>query len=266
MNDQLTVDDPSEPNKPVIILVAPQMGENIGACARAMLNCGLSDMRLVKPRDGWPNPAAQAMAAGADDVLAKAQVFDSTREAVADLTRVYATTARHRDMLKPVVTPKYAAQETHEAAAGGGRVGFLFGAEKDGLDNSDVSLADAILSIPTNPSFSSFNIAQAVLLVAYEWFQAQADAPPNRLREPGDDDQPPRRETLDAFYDRLVVLLDERGYFRSPDLKERLIITLRNLITRMQANEQDLQTLHGVIVALARDPHGKPHNKLHDSH
>ncbi len=258
MNDQPTAHHPSNLTKPVIILVAPQMGENIGACARAMLNCSISELRLVRPRDGWPNPAATAMAAGADVVLEHTKVFETTREAIADLTRVYATTARHRDMVKPVVTPRQAAVESHAVSAEGGRVGYLFGAERDGLDNVDVALADAILSVPANPEFCSFNIAQAVLLVAYEWFQGQTDTPPRRLRMPGEDAAAPRRETIDAFFDKMIAALDERGYFRSPDLRDRLIISLRNLINRMEPNEQDIQTLHGVMVALARQPGSAP--------
>ena len=254
MNEQPAAIDPLDPTKPVIVLVAPQMGENIGACARAMLNCGVSELRLVRPRDGWPNPAATAMAAGADLVLEHTRVFDTTREAIADLTRVYATTARARDMVKPVVTPRQAAIEAHQVSAAGGRVGYLFGAERDGLDNVDVALADAILSVPANPGFCSFNIAQAVLLITYEWFQEQSDVPPRRLRMAGDDSAPPRRDTIDAFFDKMVASLDERGYFRSPDLRDRLIISLRNLINRMEPNEQDIQTLHGVMVALARRP------------
>ncbi|MEO0392114.1 MAG: RNA methyltransferase [Pseudomonadota bacterium] len=254
MNDHSSMPGGQAPVKPVIILVAPQMGENIGACARAMLNSGIADLRLVAPRDGWPNPAATAMAAGADAVLENAQVFATTREALADLTRVYATTARPRDMVKPVVTPRQAARESHEAAGQGGRVGYLFGPEADGLDNADVSLADAIITVPCNPDFSSFNIAQAVLLVAYEWFQEQSEQPARQLRDAGDDSNPPRRESLDAFFDRLIASLDERGYFRSPDLRERLVVSLRNLITRMEPNDQDIQTLHGVMVSLMRVP------------
>lgn len=240
--------------RPVIILVGPQMGENIGACARAMMNCGLDRLRLVAPRDGWPNPAANAMAAGADRVLEQARVFATTREAVADLHRVYATTARARDMVKPVLTPRGTAGEVVARAVAGERCGILFGPEKAGLENDDIALADAIVNVPLNPAFSSLNLAQAVLLLSYEWFQAQDVRPERVLGGVEPDIAPPNRAALDAFYDRLNGLLAERGYFRSPDMREKITQSLRNLFTRMEMNEQDLRTLHGVVVALSRTP------------
>ena len=164
--------------QPAIILVAPQLGENIGAVARAMLNCGLTDLRLVNPRDGWPNPAAEAMASGAVVVLEQARVFDTVEAAIADLQAVYATTARGRDMLKPVVTPRQAVTEIHQHSQIGQRCGILFGPERAGLSNEDLVYADAALMVPLHPGFSSLNLAQAVLLVAYEWFQAQDNTPP----------------------------------------------------------------------------------------
>src|SRR5690606_36009880 len=166
---------------PVIVLVEPQMGENIGAAARAMLNCGITELRLVNPRDGWPNPSAYVLASKADPVLDAASVFASTAEAVADLHRVYATTARHRDMMKEVVTPREAARRMRADEGQGHRVGILFGRERTGLDNDDVALAHTAMSVPLNPGFSSLNLAQAVLLLGYEWFTAGDDTPPSRM-------------------------------------------------------------------------------------
>ena len=159
---------------PVVVLVRPQLGENIGACARAMLNFGLTELRLVAPRDGWPNPDAGPSAAGADAVLAEAQVHDSLAAAVADCTFIYATTVRHRGMTKPVVTPRAAATATRQRA---GRTAILFGAERSGLESDDVALAHAILTVPVNPAFKSLNLAQAVILTAYEWHASGGDTP-----------------------------------------------------------------------------------------
>ena len=238
--------------KPVIILVGPQMGENIGACARAMLNCDVTELRLVRPRDGWPNPAATAMAAGADHILEQAIVFNSTREALADLHRVYATTVRPRDMIKPVLTPREAAARAVEAGTAGTRVGFLFGPENAGLENADVALADAVVTAPLNPDFGSLNLAQAVLLVTYEWYQIIHEQCPCKADAPCPKDLPPQREALDMLFDKLVLLLDERGYFRSPDMRDKLILSIRNMIQRMEPTAQDVQSLHGLIVGLSR--------------
>lgn len=234
--------------QPAIILVEPQMGENIGAVARAMLNCGLTDLRLVKPRDGWPNPAADAMASGALAVLEQAQVFHCVADAIGDIQRVYATTARGRDLLKPVVTPRRAASEIMDHTANGQKTGFLFGPERAGLSNEDLVLADALLSVPLNPGFSSLNLAQAVLLVAYEWYQAQdntADHQFDRTRN-----TPAPRDMTSIFFDRLEGLLDAHGFFRSQDQRPVTWRNLRSLILRMEPGVQDLQTLHGVLTAL----------------
>jgi tRNA/rRNA methyltransferase len=166
---------------PAIILVEPQLGENIGTAARAMLNCGLVDLRLVRPRDGWPNRKAVAAASGADAVIENVRLFDSTAEAVADLSRVYATTARHRGQIKPVVTPRQAATEMRAALGRGEKTGVLFGPERTGLHNDDIPLADTVLQVPLNPAFSSLNLAQAVLLIGYEWFQAGSGVPARQL-------------------------------------------------------------------------------------
>ena len=238
--------------QPAIILVAPQLGENIGAVARAMLNCGLTDLRLVNPRDGWPNPVAEAMASGAVVVLEQARVFDSVEAAIADLQAVYATTARGRDMLKPVVTPRQAVTEIHQHNQIGQRCGILFGPERAGLSNEDLVYADAALMVPLHPGFSSLNLAQAVLLVAYEWFQAQDNTPPRQF----DRDRNPvaSRDTLRVFFDRLEQLLDQHQYFRSPDLRPVTWRNIRNLFLRMEPGEQDIQTLHGILTVISKRP------------
>lgn len=236
---------------PVVILIGAQMGENIGACARAMLNCGLTEMRLVRPRDGWPNPAAEAMAAGAVSVLNGVTVFDDTPSAVADLQRVYATTARPRGMVKPVVTPRQAAVELRQQAGQGVRTGILFGPENAGLNNDDVALADAIVTAPLNPGFTSLNLAQAVLLLAYEWFQARDTTAPRALGG-AEEAIPARKETLEALFRRLSGMLDARGYVRSEDLKETTMRNLRNLLLRIDPSEQDARTLIGVLASLER--------------
>ena len=166
---------PAPDDGPVVILVDPQLGENIGTAARAMLNCGLGRLRLVRPRDGWPSDRAVAAASGADAVLDGATLFDTTAAAIADLEQVYATTARPREMIKPVMTPRRAAAEMRAAIGGGRPVGILFGPERTGLLNDDLALADTLISVPLNPAYSSLNLAQAVLLVAYEWAQAGDD-------------------------------------------------------------------------------------------
>ena len=179
--------DPNRPTitgGPTIILVQPQMGENIGACARAMLNCGLTELRLVKPRDGWPNEKAQANASGADLVLDNARLFDTTADAVADLHVVYATTVRTRGMIQQFVTPRVAAEELRAQYAAGHKVGVLFGPERTGLVNDDLTLAEKLITVPLNPSFASLNLAQAVLLIGYEWFQT-GEIPPERILHTG---------------------------------------------------------------------------------
>ncbi len=171
---------------PAIVLVEPQLGENVGAAARAMLNCGLSDLRVVRPRDGWPSAQARAMASGADAVLDAARLYDTAAEAVADLRCVFATTARRRDMVKPEMTPAGAAAEVRRREAAGERCGFLFGRERIGLTNDEVVLADAILTVPLNPAFTSLNLGQAVLLTAWEWRRAADETPPRVPIDAGD--------------------------------------------------------------------------------
>jgi tRNA/rRNA methyltransferase len=238
---------------PAVVLVDPQLGENIGMAARAMLNCGLSELRLVRPRDGWPSAAAQAAASGADAVLAEARLYDTTAEAVADLARVYAATARPRDMVKPVVTPRRAAAEMRESLAAGTPVGLLFGPERSGLVNDDLALADTLLVVPLNPAFASLNLAMAVLLVGYEWFQAADETPPRRLETGG---QPPAAKgELVNFFERLEAALDETGFLHPPEKRPAMRRNLRNMFQRLDPTDQDLRTLHGIISALrSRQP------------
>lgn len=242
---------------PVVILVEPQLGENIGASARAMLNCGLAQMRIVAPRDGWPNPAALTNASGADGVIEAATVFDSTAAAIADLQHLYATTARPRHMVKPVLTPAEAARQIRIQGGGGGRVGILFGGERAGLTNDDVSLADTIITAPLNPGFTSLNLAQAVLLVAWEWWQA-ADATPPRQIDTGASRIAHRDELLNVFA-HLETELDRAAFFSSPGKRPSMIRNLRNMFERADLTEQEVRTLHGIVTALSgmrRD--GKP--------
>lgn len=245
---------------PVVILVEPQLGENIGAAARAMLNCGLLEMRLVRPRDGWPNEKAVASASGADVVLDGVRVFDTTAEAVADLNVVYATTARRRDMLKEVVTPRRAAQEFLAGEARGERIGLLFGAERKGLENDDVTLADKILEAPLNPGFSSLNLGQAVLLVAWEWRMARLDAGSDTTPEafiPGTEDAggdvpAASREDLIRLYEHLEGELDDSGFLLPLHKRPTMVRNLRNIFHRARLTEPEVRTLRGVVVALSR--------------
>jgi tRNA/rRNA methyltransferase len=236
---------------PVIILVEPQLGENIGTAARAMMNCGLGELRVVRPRDGWPNPKALAAASGADEVIQNVRLFDSTAAALADLHRVYATTARHRGMIKSVVTPRQGAFEMRAAAAHGERVGVLFGPERTGLVNDDVPLADTILQVPLNPAYSSLNLAQAVLIIGYEWFQAAVDAPARELVT--NETRPATKAELLNFFAHLEKELDDCGFLRHADKRPVMIRNIRNLFQRAELTEQEIRTLHGIVKELAHE-------------
>jgi tRNA/rRNA methyltransferase len=234
---------------PAIVLVAPQLGENIGMVARAMLNCGVTDLRLVNPRDGWPSEKARDASSGAFSVIDGARVFETTGEAIADLARVYATTARPREMVGRVLTPRAAATEIRGQESAG-RAGVLFGGERSGLANEDVSLADTIVTVPLNPDFTSLNLAQAVLLVAYEWFTAGDDTAPERL-ETNFSARATKAE-LENFVTRLGSVLDAGGFFRSPDMRPSVMRNIRNLFQRARPTDQEVRTLHGVVVAAKR--------------
>lgn len=229
---------------PVIVLVRPQLGENIGKAARAMLNFGLTEMRLVAPRDGWPNPAAGPAASGADVVLANARVFDTVADAVADCPHVYATTVRKRGVTKPVVTPEQAAGQMRSAS---GRSAILFGPERSGLETDDVALAREILTVPINPEFGSLNLAQAVILVAYEWSKGEALAsPPEVVLDP-----PAPQEELDGMIGQLDQMLVQANFFFPPDRTPATRRTLRTLLTKPGWSSQEVRTMRGVLSALA---------------
>ena len=229
------------PQKPSIVLVVPQMGENIGSAARAMLNFGLTDLRIVNPRDGWPSDRAEAMSSGALSKMPPVQVFENTADAIADLHHVYATTARPRDMVKPVITPSEAAQDIKQR--GDQKTGILFGGERTGLHNDDVALANTIITIPANPDFTSINLGQAVLLVAYEWFQANTEQTDNKSF-------PAPMQDLNTMLNRLENDLEDKGFFRSPDMKPSTARNIRAMFTRSDLTEQEVRTMHGIISAL----------------
>lgn len=240
---------------PVVILVRPQLGENIGMAARAMLNCGLSRMRLVSPRDGWPNPFARRAAAGADAVLEGAQVFETVGDAVADLQHVVATTARSRQITQRQLTARRAAEEMRGWIGSGDAVGVLFGPERAGLENDDLIHADTTLSVPLNPQFSSLNIAQAVLLVAYEWAMAGDTGPQERLAV--NDTRKATKEELANLYVRLELALDQSGFLRHSKMRPSMIHNMRSLLQRASMTEQEVRTFHGIIKYLAKGQHSE---------
>ena len=230
---------------PAIILVRPQLGENIGKAARAMLNFGLTEMRLVAPRDGWPNPSAGPAAAGADVVLADAQVFETLEEAVGDIHHVYATTVRKRGITKPVVTPAEAADEIHTAS---GRSAIMFGTERSGLEIEELGQARSIITVPINPEFSSLNLAQAVILCAYEWSKyRQLSSPPSVDLAP-----PAPQSELDGMVEQLFSMLENKGYFYPPDRTAVTQATLRNLLTKPGWNSGEVRTMRGVLNTLKK--------------
>jgi len=233
--------------KPLIVLVRPQLGENIGKAARAMLNFGLTDLRLVSPRDGWPNPSAGPAAAGADIVLEQAEVFETLAEAVHDCAHVYATTVRKRGVTKPVLTPEAAAREIHGAQ---GRSALVFGPERSGLETDDVALARAIVTVPINPEFASLNLAQAVILCAYEWSKHAELAQPTveELLPPAPQDE------LEGMIAQFEALLEPRGYFRPESRRGATTRTLRTMLTKPGWNHLEVRTMRGVLSALKRRP------------
>ncbi len=242
---------------PVVVLVEPQMGENIGAAARAMANFGLRELRLVNPRDGWPNEKAVASASRADHVISNVKVFQTLQDAVADLVFVFATTARNRDIPKTVRGPRRAAQIIRERAERGQKSGILFGRERWGLVNEEIGLADEIVTFPVNPDFASLNIAQAVLLMAYEWMAsglAEGGLPTrNPIRTP--DREPADKAHLIGFFDHLEGALDETGYYKAPELKVSMQEKLRALFQRPGFTKMELDVLHGIVAALERRHH-----------
>lgn len=239
--------------QPVIILVRPQMGENIGAAARAMLNFGLTEMRLVDPRDGWPNPRAVAMASGAaGQVLDQARVFPTLAEAMFDIDHAYATTARGRELTKPVLTPATAMADARARVVSGERVAMIFGPERAGLENDDVARANAIITVPVNPDFPSLNLAQAVLLNGYEWSRGQLpDEPAPHGRRPNGEVAATRLE-IEKLADHWEERLDEAGFFFPPEKAPVMKLTLRNLWSRLPLTRADAQIFHGMLRQLIR--------------
>ncbi|HEU4958575.1 MAG TPA: TrmH family RNA methyltransferase [Sphingomicrobium sp.] len=233
----------SKDRRPVIVLVRPQLGQNIGKAARAMLNFGLTELRLVAPRDGWPNPEAGPSASGADTVLENARVFETTAEAIADCSLVYASTVRRRDLVIPVVGPEEMANEIHSTE---GRSAILFGPERAGLATDDVAVAGKIVTVPINPEFASLNLAQAVILLAYEWSRgAELSQPTAKELEP-----PASMGELDGLIGQLEADLETAGYFFPPDRIRATKTTLRTILTKPQWSSREIQALRGVIRAL----------------
>ena len=245
---------------PVIVLVEPQLGENIGTTARAMANFGLDELRLVDPRDGWPNERARAAASGADYVIDAVRVFPTLREAIADLNFLYATTARSRELATDVAGPREAACRLRELSATT-RTGVLFGRERTGLTNDQVALADAVLTLPVNPRFSSLNVAQAVLIIAYEWRLSGlgGEAAGLPFAGPGEDELAPKEELI-RFFEHFEDALTVAGFFRPPEKKPHMVRALRTLFQRARLTEQEVRTLRGVVAALEERP-TRPHRR-----
>jgi tRNA/rRNA methyltransferase len=237
--------------KPVIVLVRPQLGQNIGKAARAMLNFGLTEMRLVAPRDGWPNPDAGPSASGADVVLEQAQVFDSVQDAIADCSNVYASTVRRRDLVMPVVTPE---QMAEGIAACTGRTALLFGPERSGLETEDVALANAIVTVPINPEFGSLNLAQAVILLAYEWSKrSQLAVPPTKELE-----EPAPHGELEGLIGQLEEELEAKGYYHPPSRTQATKHTIRTIVTKTGWSSREVKAMRGIVRALVNPPRNRP--------
>jgi tRNA/rRNA methyltransferase len=251
---------PSRVGGPAVVLVRPQLAVNIGMCARAMANFGLSDLRLVAPREGWPGSSAikkgaYAAAAGGAGLLEAAALFETVENAVADLNFVWATTARERGQFKPIATPAAAMPECAFKIAAGEKHGLLFGPERTGLSNDEVALANAIITFPVNPAYASLNLAQAVLLVGYEWTRAVTDSKPPFAKVQRSPSAP--RELILSFFDYLESELERSGFFRPAAKRPIMRRNLRNMFHRMQLTEQDVRTLRGMVVRLVEGPRAK---------
>ncbi len=232
-------------NRPIIILVRPQLGQNIGKAARAMLNFGLTDLRLVAPRDGWPNPDAGPAASGADDVLEHAQLFDNVADAIADCATVYASTVRRRDLIKPVVGPEEMAREMLSSSA---RSAILFGPERSGLESDDVALATKIVTVPINPDFGSLNLAQAVILLAYEWSRGGGLAqPPAKAMEP-----PAPQAELEGLIGHLDADLHAAGYFHPPERTQVTRHMIRTIMSKPGWSSREVKAVRGMIRTLGK--------------
>ena len=234
---------------PVVVLVRPQLADNIGACARAMGNGGLFELRLVAPRDGWPQQKAWANSSGADRILDAATVHDSVAEAVADLHHVLATCPRPRHIIKPVLTARGAAAELRAIASRGQRTGLLFGPERAGLDNDDMAHADALVRYPLNPGFMSLNLAQAVMIMAYEWWTASDETPPREFMT--NETQVANKGRLEIFLAHLTAELDASGFLRNLPKRPGMVRNIRHFFERGEVTEQELRTLHGIVTELS---------------
>jgi tRNA/rRNA methyltransferase len=246
---------------PIVVLVEPQLGENIGSAARAMANFGLSRLRLVKPRQAWPNEKARVMAAGADRVLADAVLYDTAAAAVADCTMVLAATARAHDQAKPVVSPEDGVRLIAPGVAAGENIAILFGRERYGLEGPEVGLADRVVTFPVNPAFASLNLSQAVLLMAYEWFKLAGSGLPFVMPQKS---PPSTKQQMLAFFANLERELDKVEFFRPPEKRATMLLNLHNIFHRMEPTQQDIQTLHGVILAIADGRKGPARGGLLD--
>lgn len=245
---------------PIIILVHPQLVENIGMTARAMANCALTELRIVSPRDPWPlgdvhRQRMMAASSGADYILEKAKLFETVAEALADLNYVYATTARTNDMVNRILTPRAAIPEMLEKTNSGQKVGVMFGPERMGLINDYIALANAKITIPLNPEFMSLNLAQTVLLIGYEWYQANDSTPASQLRH--GNSQPATHEEYLNFFKRLEHELELAGFFVAEDMRPTMSRSLQNMLRRAEMTEQEIRTWHGVISALITGPKRK---------
>jgi len=240
---------------PVIVLVRPQLGQNIGKAARAMLNFGLTEMRLVAPRDGWPNPDSGPAASGADVILEQAQVFGSVEAAIADCNQVFASTVRRRDLVMPVLGPE---QMADQIAGSNARSAILFGPERSGLETEEVALASAIVTVPINPQFASLNLAQAVILLAYEWSRRSDLAqPPAKELEP-----PAPHGELDGLIGYLNDELDKKGYFHPPARTQATKNTLRTIFTKTGWSSREVKAVRGIVFALVSPPRRRePRNR-----
>ena len=234
---------------PIIVLVEPQLGENIGAAARVMANFGLARLRLVAPRDGWPQEKAWRNSSGADRILDAATVFTSVADAVADLHRVFATCPRPRHIIKPVLTARGAAAELREIGTRALRAGVLFGPERAGLDNDDMAQADALVRFPLNPAFMSLNLAQAVMVLAYEWWLAHDATPPRELMT--NETRVATKKELENFLAHLIDQLDACGFLRNLPKRPGMVRNIRHFFQRGEVTEQELRTLHGIVTELA---------------
>jgi tRNA/rRNA methyltransferase len=246
---------------PTVVLVNPQLGENIGTAARAMANFGLNEMRIIEPRDGWPNKKALSASSGAHWIIEEARTFETLSEALADLNFVYATTARPRGMTKLVLTPEQAGRDMRARLGRSEKIAVLFGRERWGLTNDEITLADVIITAPVNPSFASINIAQAVLLVGYEWYKDQAPTLGQETPElpaiaaPGlqlPDTRLATKQELYGFFEHLERELDEAGFFKTAEKKPGMMRNIRNLFSRAELSEQEVRSLRGMVASLTR--------------